>query len=373
MKGASTGVSANPVQELHVRFCHHYLRRKVAAFTLDVDLRLPSLGVTAIFGASGSGKTTLLRCLAGLERPTRGFIRFNGDTWQDDGHFLPTHKRPLGYVFQESSLFPHLTGQGNLNYALKRRRTTPSAEDYRQVVELMGIAGVLDRYPGQLSGGERQRVAIARALLIQPQLLLMDEPLASLDFARKQEILPYLEKLRTRYQIPIIYISHAMDEVARLADYLVVLEQGRVVAAGAIDELSARPDLPVTTSDLGVIWRGEVVERHEHWHLSKVACTEGALWVRDAGDDLGQQVRVRIKAGDVSLALNCHEDSSILNRLAVQVSEIVADRDEAMVLVRLSSGGGQLLARITRRSMHFLKLKVGMRLWAQIKSAAIVR
>ncbi len=364
---------ANPEQGLHAQFQLQY-PGKESAFALDVNLALPGNGITAIFGQSGSGKTTLLRCVAGLQQATRGQLMVNGETWQSDTLFLPTHQRSLGYVFQESSLFPHLTAKGNLSYAIKRSGIPNSATLYDQVIELMGIESVLSRYPRQLSGGERQRVAIARALLIQPRLLLMDEPLASLDMARKQEILPYLEKLRSALAIPILYVSHSVDEVARLANHVVVLQQGRVVTQGSISHVFSRLDLPLPTgNDAGVIWEGDVVERNQQWHLARIACAGGDLWVRDAGDAEGQCIRVRILAKDVSLALSCHNDSSIVNRIPVAVMETAPDRDAAMALVRLQAGNDHLIARLTYRSVDYLKLTPGQQLWAQIKSVAIVR
>lgn len=361
-------------QGLHAQFQLGYLGRKSSGFTLDVNLALPGNGVTAIFGHSGSGKTTLLRCVAGLERAIRGQLIVKGEIWQNDTLFLPTHQRSLGYVFQESSLFPHLTAQGNLSYAIKRSGVLNSNTLYDQVIDLMGIAPVLSCHPKQLSGGERQRVAIARALLLQPRLLLMDEPLASLDMARKQEILPYLEKLRSTFATPILYVSHSMDEVVRLADHVVVLQQGSVIAQGDISHVFSRLDLPLPMgNDTGVIWQGEVVERQQQWHLTRIACAGGDLWVRDAGDAVGQWIRVRLLAKDISLTLSCHEDSSILNRLPVGVIETVRDRDPAMLLVRLQAGNDQLIARLTYRSVEHLQLKPGQQLWAQIKSVAIVR
>lgn len=366
--------ATNPKQGLHARFQWQYPGSGASTFSLQVDLALPGNGITAIFGQSGSGKTTLLRCVAGLERATRGYLTVNGETWQSDRVFLPTHQRSLGYVFQESSLLPHLTAQGNLNYAVKRAGAPGSPALYDQVVALMGIGPLLPRYPSQLSGGERQRVAIARALLVQPRLLLMDEPLASLDMARKQEILPYLEKLRTTFDIPILYVSHSVDEVTRLADHVVLLEQGRTVAQGHVSEVFSRLDLPLPAGDdAGVVWQGEVIERNQQWHLSRIRCAGGELWVRDAGDAVGQRIRVRILARDVSLTLACHDDSSILNRLPVRVMEIVTDRDAAMALVRLQAGSDHVIARLTYRSVEHLKLAAGQRLWAQIKSVAIVR
>jgi molybdate transport system ATP-binding protein len=211
-------------------------------FVLDVDLSLPGRGVTALFGHSGSGKTTLLRCIAGLERAPLGRLAVDGEVWQDASQWLPPHKRPIGYVFQEASLFAHLTVMGNLHYGLKRLRCAPRIS-LDQAIELLGIGHLLDRKPDTLSGGERQRVGIARALAVSPRLLLMDEPLAALDLKRKQEILPYLERLHDELEIPVLYVSHSPDEVTRLADHLVAMEGGRVVAYGPLADTLARLDL----------------------------------------------------------------------------------------------------------------------------------
>ena len=359
---------------IHACFQLRYHGSGAQTFSLDVDFTAPGSGITVIFGHSGSGKTTLLRCIAGLEKPESGLLVVNGDTWHNETLFTPTHKRPLGYVFQESSLFSHLTAQANLNYAIKRSGQPPSIELYDRVIAIMDIKPILQRYPHQLSGGERQRVAIARALLIQPRVLLMDEPLASLDTARKQEILPYLERLHVTFDIPVFYVSHSMNEVARLADYTVVLDQGRVVAQGNPSDVFSRIDLPLHIGDdTGVILTGKVAQRDSRWHLMRVEFEGGELWVRDAGDSLKQSVRVRVLARDISLALACHDDTSILNRLEVEVAEIRQDKDGFMSLVRLKTGQQYLIARLTQRSVDHLKLETGKRVWAQIKSVAIVR
>lgn len=343
-------------------------------FVLSMAVQLPSQGVTAIFGQSGSGKTTFLRCVAGLEQAEQGKLIVHGQVWQDHAVFVPTHQRPIGYVFQESSLFEHLTAQGNIDFALKRAESKPSAADYCHIVDLMGIEPVLKRYPSQLSGGERQRVAIARALVIQPRLLLMDEPLASLDSARKQEILPYLAKLRSSLDIPILYVSHSVDEIAQLADHVVMLEQGKVVAQGNISDVFARTDLKqISGFDTGVVWQGHVVERMAAWHLAKVMCPGGELCVRDDGDAMGAPVRVRILARDVSIALSAQDDSSIVNRLPVTILSITPDADPAMLLLRLASGDDCIIARLTKRSVEQLNLYVEQHVWAQIKSVALVR
>lgn len=363
-----------PNESIAARFQLTYANRAHRAFTLDVDIKMPGQGVSAIFGHSGSGKTTLLRCLAGLQRVKGGELVVNGDTWQSEKHFRPTHKRRLGYVFQESSLFPHLTAHENLGYALKRAGNPQMHERYQRVVALMGIRPILQRYPSQLSGGERQRVAIARALLIDPHLLLMDEPLASLDASRKQEIMPYLERLREEFKLPIVYISHSIDEVVRLADYLIVLEQGAVAARGTVAEMLSRVDLPVRLGeDVGVLLAAQVVERDPCWHLARAVFDGGELWLPDGGDAVGNTVRLRILARDVSVTLTSQQDTSILNRFEAEVLDLVPDVDDAMSLVRLQIGGSTAVARITRRSATHLQLGAGSRVWAQVKSVAVMR
>ena len=344
-------------------------------FTLDVDLDLPGNGVTALFGHSGSGKTTLLRAIAGLERVSDGYLAVNGSVWQDDaqGVFLPTHQRPLGYVFQEASLFAHLTIRRNLEYGLKRVPQQDRKVSLDQAIDLLGIAHLLQRMPDALSGGERQRVGIARALAVSPQLLLMDEPLAALDLKLKSEILPYLERLHGELGIPMLYVSHSPDEVARLADHLVLMEQGKVLASGALSETLARLDLPIRLNeDAGVVLAGTVTACDAQWHLSCVNFVGGNLWVRDSGAPINQKLRIRILARDVSLTLTPHTDGSILNVLPAVVTELGDDFHPALTLVRLDAGGAPLLARLTRRSVAALRLQPGSAVWAQIKSVALI-
>jgi molybdate transport system ATP-binding protein len=246
-------------------------------FQLDVDVHLPQHGISALFGPSGSGKTTCLRAIAGLERAPGGYVALGDEVWQDDGAgiFVPVHRRALGYVFQEASLFPHLSVRGNLEFGRKRVPASERRFDLAPVAELLGITGLLDRRPDGLSGGERQRVAIARALLAAPRLLLMDEPLAALDLRRKQEILPYLERMHDELAIPIIYVSHAPDEVARLADYLVLLDDGKSVASGALGETLARVDLPPAFADDAGVVLETVLAGHEPDALSRLAFDGG--------------------------------------------------------------------------------------------------
>lgn len=341
-------------------------------FVLDVDLDLPARGVTALFGHSGSGKTTLLRCIAGLERARQGRLVVNDEVWQDTHHWLPTHQRPLGYVFQEASLFAHLSVLGNLRYGLRRTRG-PQRVSLEQAIDLLGIGHLLERMPDRLSGGERQRVSMARALSLSPRLLLMDEPLAALDLARKQDILPYLERLHAELDIPVLYVSHSPDEVARLADHIVVLQDGRAVAAGPLGETLARLDLPIHLGeDAGVVLDATVAERDTHWHLARVSFPGGHLWVRDGGHALGQSVRVRILARDVSIALHPVTGTSIQNCLSATVDQLAPDHHPALSLVRLTVGASPVLARLTRRAAAELALASGQRVWVQIKAVALI-
>lgn len=345
-------------------------------FSLDVDERFPSRGVTALFGHSGSGKTTLLRCIAGLEHAASGELRFDGEVWQDAETWVPTHRRPLGYVFQEASLFAHLSVLGNLRYGQKRSRPGADAGEgfsLDHAIELLGIGHLLGRRPAALSGGERQRVSIARALAVNPRILLMDEPLAALDLARKQEILPYLERLHDELAIPVLYVSHAPDEVARLADHLVVMEGGRVLASGPLAETLARLDLPIRLGeDAGVVLDGAVAERDERWQLLRVQCCNASLWVRDSGAAIGDHARVRILARDVSIAPREILGTSIQNTLPARVESLGDDSHPALTLVRLRVGGSAVLSRVTKRSADLLGLKPGQDCWIQIKAVALL-
>ncbi|WP_426177609.1 molybdenum ABC transporter ATP-binding protein [Pseudomonas sp. TWRC1-2] len=353
------------------------LQLNYPGFALKVDLKLPGRGVTALYGHSGSGKTTCLRCIAGLERAEDGFVQINDQVWQDsrNGLFVPPHKRALGYVFQEASLFPHLSVRANLEFGFKRIPRQQRRVDMAHATELLGIAHLLDRHPQHLSGGERQRIGIARALLTSPQLLLMDEPLAALDSKRKGEILPYLERLHDELDIPVLYVSHAQDEVARLADHIVLLSDGQALASGPIGETLARLDLPMALGDdAGVVINGSVSAYDAHYHLLTLQLPDSALSMRVAHAPLalGKQLRIKVQARDVSLSLQAQEPSSILNRLPVTVTgEICADNN-AHVLVRLDAGGTPLLARITRFSRDQLQLHPGQALWAQIKAVAVL-
>lgn len=350
--------------------------RRPTGFALDVDLALPGQGIAALFGPSGSGKTTILRCVAGLERAA-GRIEVSGEVWQDDerGVFLPPWRRAQGYVFQEASLFDHLDVRGNLAYAQRRSGSaTVGGLALEAAVELLGIAHLLGRRPTDLSGGERQRVAIARALATQPRLLLLDEPLAALDAARRQDILPWLERLQRELRLPMLYVTHSADEVARLADHLVVLDQGQVAASGPTAEVMARAEGPLAAGEeAGALLQGTVLERDGRWHLLRVGVDSGSLWLRDSDIALGQAVRVRVLARDVSLAIERSLDTSIQNLLPCTVRAIAPGGHPSQCLVQLAWGDAVLLARITARAADALALAPGQPVWAQVKSAALVQ
>lgn len=347
------------------------------AFTLDVDLTLPARGITVLFGASGSGKTTVLRCVAGLEQAARSDVTIAGKVWQDSarGICLPTWKRPLGYVFQEASLFDHLSVQGNLAYAQRRApaaQRAQAAHALQAAIALLGLAPLLHRSTVALSGGERQRVAIARALATQPELLLLDEPLASLDPARRQDILPWLERLRDELNIPMLYVTHSVDEVVRLADTLVVLERGQVRAHGPAARVLADVRSPVFLGDEAcALLHAQVVARDADWHLARLDFDGGSLWLPDSGLLQGQMVRLRVFARDVSLTTQAPTHTSIQNVLPCTVRAVADDVHPAQALVQLDCGASTLLARVTRRSIHSLGLQPGLAVWAQVKALAL--
>ncbi len=352
------------------------LQLQRAAFALDVSLVLPGRGISALLGPSGCGKTTVLRALAGLERAT-GQVRMGDALWQDDAtrRFVPTHKRALGYVIQEAALFPHLDVRRNLDYGQRRVAVARRRIVLEQAVALLGIGHLLARKPDTLSGGERQRVAIARALATSPELLLMDEPLAALDAARKAEVLPYLQRLHRELAIPVVYVSHAIDEVAQLAHHLVLMDQGRIVADGPLADMLARLDLPTARGEgAGVVLEGRVAELDARWHLARLQLggVEGSLWTRDHGLALGSDVRVRVLARDVSLATAPQIGTSIGNQLHGTVEAIADDEHPALALVRVRVGTLPLVARLTRRSAHKLALAPGLRVWAQVKTVALM-
>jgi molybdate transport system ATP-binding protein len=356
-------------------------RLQRGGFLLDVEIAGPARGVTAVFGPSGSGKTTLLRCAAGLEHAPEGRFAVAGEVWQDEarGVFLPPHRRPLGYVAQEAALFPHLSVAGNLRYGLRRTPPERRRVDWDWAVEGLGLAPLLGRRPERLSGGERQRVAIGRALLRSPGLLLLDEPLAALDAAARSEVLDRLERLLGEMPLPALYVSHSWAEVARLADHLLLLDGGRLRAAGPPAELAARADLPAAAlpGEEGpeALVEAVVAAADERWDLlyldfpgGRLALPRDAALARAPGD----RCRLRVAARDVSLALERPSRTSILNVFPARVVA-VEPAGPAQVLVRLDAGGAPLLARITRRSSEELGLAPNTAVWAQVKSASLLR
>ena len=350
------------------------LQLQHTGFRLDVDVRLPGTGITALFGPSGCGKTTCLRSVAGLER-AQGRVIVNDQVWQDDatGQWLPTHQRALGYVFQEASLFPHLSARGNLEYGLKRTPAPRRKVQLEQAVDLLGLSHLLERSPATLSGGERQRVAIARALATSPQLLLMDEPLSALDAQRKAEVLPYLEGLQRHLNIPVIYVSHAQDEVARLAQHVVLLQNGKVVFSGDTANAMAQTDHPMTpASEAACLVQGRIIDYDPRDHLSTVALEGGQLFISGtAGRQVGDVLRLRVLARDVSIALQASASSSILNRVNAHITGLHAD-SPGHALLTLQAGSTTLLARVSARSVRELQLQPGQTVIAQIKSVALL-
>ena len=344
------------------------------AFKLDVDLKLPNTGITVLFGHSGSGKTTLLRCIAGLQPSQRGYLAINGQIWQDSQQhiFLPTHRRAIGYVFQEANLFPHLTVAANIQFGLKRLSKPHPAMDLNYILNLLGITHLLQRKPNQLSGGERQRVAIARALVLQPEILLMDEPLAALDNQRKQEILPFLDKLHRELKIPILYVTHARQEVARLADHLIILSEGKVIAEGSLTETLGRLDTPLAIDkDAASVWLCTVIAHDTHYYLTRLAFSDGVLDIPLLTTAIGSCIRIQIAARDVSITLKAPEASSILNILTATITDIVA-LQAGQCLLRLSLGQAILLAHISQKSVEVLDLVIGMQVFVQIKGTSIL-
>lgn len=343
-------------------------------FELSVDVQLPEQGITVVFGQSGSGKTSLLRCVAGLDRPQRARIQVHGQVWQDDQGpiFVPPWQRPVGYVFQEASLFPHLDVRGNLHYGL-RRAQNPDPAALHEAIELLGIGPLLAREVAALSGGERQRVAIAAALALRPRLLLLDEPLAALDAPRRQEIMPWLERLRDQVRIPMLYVTHSVDEVARLADHLLVLAGGQVQASGPVSQVLAGLTPPIALGeDMAAIFSATVQARDPRWHLMQVQFGDASLWIKDGGQPIGSPVRLRLWARDISLARSRATDTSIQNLLPATVAALLPEAHPSQVLVHLHCGGQGVWARITARAAQALDLQVGSAVWAQVKSAALV-
>lgn len=351
-------------------------RDRIGDLDLDVAFDVPATGVTALFGPSGCGKTTTLRCIAGLHRARSGRCMVRGDIWQAERLFRPAHQRAVGYVFQEPSLFPHLSVAGNLLFGAPAGSDRVS-EDFSRVVTLLRIEPLLDRSPVRLSGGERQRVAIGRALLSRPRLLLMDEPLSALDQPTKEEIMPFLETLHAQADVPIFYVSHDIAEVENLADHLVMIEGGKCVASGRLTQIqSDMSSILALSSTPAVTLDATVVDYDAEFGIARFELNGAFLNVPTEPVGYGARRRLRICADDVSLTRSSHADSTIENRLAVTILECrAAGRSENILLLGLGDDGGgdRLLARVTRRSWARLELAIGNKVFAQIKGAALVR
>ncbi len=350
------------------------IRRSKGDFRLDAKFAT-STGLTALFGKSGSGKTSLINAIAGLERPDEGRIVVDGNVLFDSnaGIDLAPEKRRLGYIFQESRLFPHLDVGKNLSYGMRLARVTQGRLDFERIVELLDLGALLARRTRTLSGGERQRVAIGRALLANPRILLMDEPLASLDAGRKAEIIPFIERLRDELSLPIVYVSHAIEEVIRLADTMVLMSDGGVAAGGPVEEVMSRLDLyPLTGRyETGAVIAATVAGNDLDFGLTELAFAGARLWVPRIELPLGTELRVRLRARDVSLCLERPEKTSFLNILEGRIREMdTGDRPQVDVLIDV---GAPVIARITRRSVQTLGLKPGMPVFALIKAVAIDR
>ncbi|HVZ00624.1 MAG TPA: molybdenum ABC transporter ATP-binding protein [Dongiaceae bacterium] len=367
MNAGSRAAGATSAETIRIAF-----RGRLGKFALDAAFTMPAVGITALFGPSGCGKTTILRCIAGLQR-LAGTCAIGADVWQDDSRFLPAHRRPIGYVFQEASLFPHLSVRRNLLYGADGLGGNGISFD--AVTALLGIEHLLERAPRHLSGGERQRVAIGRALLSQPKLLLMDEPLSALDRETKSEILPFLERLHDTLKLPIVYVSHDMSEVERLADHLVLVQEGRVIAAGPLRDLQSDPSLPLAAAREAAVTLDGIAQSYDAADgLLTLAVDGQPFLVPTASVALGRSQRLRVAAGDVSLARERSAASTILNIVPVRIlSATPLGAHEVLAVLGLGAkdDGGRLLARVTRRSWQRLELREGLDVYAQIKSVAL--
>ncbi len=350
---------------------------RFGGFGLEMDHAFPLEGITALFGPSGCGKTTLLRLVAGFDKTAKGHIRFGGEIWQNsrDQIFVPPHKRGTGFVFQDTRLFSHHSVKGNLAYADKRSRNHDHRRSFDDVVSAFDLSPLLERRPASLSGGEKQRVAIARSLLTRPRLLLMDEPLSGLDFRRKAGIMPYIEQLPTVFGVPVIYVTHAIDEVTRLADQMVVLVNGKKIADGDVIEVLERHELQsiIGRFEAGVVLDATVHSHDDEFKLTQFDCNGARITMPHAGLPIGSPVRLRVRARDVAIALEKPEGTSIRNILPGSIAEIAEEPETAFAETLIDIGGARLRARITRKSVAILDLKVGKPVFALLKTVSFDR
>lgn len=353
-------------------------QQKLGETEFDVDLTLPSQGITAIFGRSGAGKTSLINAISGLKNPDNGKIEVSDKILFDStqGIDLPVHQRRVGYVFQESRLFPHMKVSSNLKYGVK----TTDQQHFDQVVDLLSLGSLLDRYPAKLSGGEKQRVAIGRALLSKPSILLMDEPLASLDLPRKREVMPFLENLSENVKIPIVYVTHSLNEILRLSNYLVILDQGKVISAGKTEQVwASRAMRPWQSfSEQSSLFEAKIVQHNSDYALSKLALGEKtSLWVQQVDNPIDASVRLQIRANDVSLSLQKPKSTSIRNILPAVIRRVETQQhrhNKQSVAVELElEPGCYLWATITLWALDELSLTIGQRVFAQIKGVSVAQ
>lgn len=346
-------------------------------FALDISHRFALDGITALFGPSGCGKSTLLRIIAGLEKEAGGRIAWGGETWLDSEHgaFVPPHRRGVGFIFQDARLFPHLSVEGNLRYAARRSARMDRRIDFHDVIAALDLGALLPRHVGALSGGERQRAAFGRTLLTRPRLLLMDEPLAALDVQRKAEILPYIERLPAAFGVPVVYVTHAIDEVARLAQQMVVLAAGRKVAEGPVADVLERLDIqPVTGRfEAGVVLTARILAHDGRYHLTRLDHHGQPIDMPMLDLPVGSEIRLRIRARDVSLATERPRSISVRNILSGTVSQIEEEPDTAFAETLVDIGGARLRARITRAAVADLALAPGKPVYALVKSIAFDR
>ena len=340
------------------------------SFSLNTKTTIPDQGISALYGPSGAGKTTLLRILAGLE-PSSGTIKFGSTVWQDATTFVPTHQRRIGFVFQGSNLFQHLSVKANLEYAARRVKPEHQRFAMDEIIALLDLESYLSRDPKNISGGEKQRVAIARALASSPRLLMLDEPLAALDQSRKDDILPLLKKIGDTLDIPMLYVSHAIDEVARIADHLILINNGNVMAAGAIQELLTSLDLPLARDVAGGATLETIISGYdEQYDLTQVSVANETLRLPGQLGEIGTPLRLLVLAKDVSITTERSANSSILNILPATIDAILTDTS-AQAIVKLNINGAPLLARITHKSVATLALVPGSQVYAQVKTVAL--
>lgn len=355
---------------LHAKFLVDY-----PEFNLDIDINFPAKGITVVFGPSGSGKTTLLRCLSGLEKAPAGFLKFSDQVWQDQKIFVPIHKRKVGLVFQDSRLFPHLDIQENLLYGYQRTLPEDRNLHLDEVVQVLGLEALLKRYPEKLSGGEKQRVAIGRALLTSPKLLLMDEPLASLDMLRKAEVIPFIKRIENEFKTPIIYVTHSINEVLQLVDTMVILKSGNIINWGSVEEVFSDVRLKEVLGDdqLGAVLETSVLEHDDEFGLTRLDFMGQVLSVPRQNIPVGQNLRVHIHSKDVSLSTAPPAGAtSVLNILQAKVDKIGSvDQGDYSVDIEMDAGL-PILATITRKSLSHLDLQPGQSIFAHIKAIKMV-